>query len=240
MSQIIPSQYLLISKTLDLQQYIKYQKFTPPLHKNVKHTIEHTQKKSIRSGRTLKRSQQQRRSRLMNIGLCNLIHCTDGFVKFYTFTSKVPQFNKPEFTRDFTDFIRRFERVLGYKPLYIAVLEEHDSASTKEDRRFSYHIHALFFNVGYYHDSKIMDIWGFGIVKIKAISISEGYKGLSYVLKYLSKDTTMNDRVLMPRAMTRPVVTYNWASPTNCTLIYKHDTFISEADVTVTSCLYKK
>jgi len=162
--QIIPSQYLLISKTLDLQGHIKYQHFSPPIHRNVKLTKEHNQKKSIRTGRSLERSAQQRRTRLINIGLCNVIHCKDGYLKHWTFTTATPIFDKRVITRHFTDFIRRFERVLHFKPIYIAVLEEHNSDSTSEGRIHSYHIHCLFFNVPYIPHSRIMEVWGLGNV----------------------------------------------------------------------------
>lgn len=239
MSQIIPSQHLLITKTLDLQGYLKYQHFSPPLHRNVKLTTQHNEKKAIRTGRALKRSQAQRKTRLMNIGLCNLVLCTDGFVKFYTFTTREPYFNRKEFTRLFTDFIRRLERFLDLKVVYIAVPEQHDSENTQENRRYSYHFHALFFNLPYQSNRQIEEIWRLGIVKIKAIPVKDGYMGLCYVLKYITKENMLNERISMPRSILRPTVEYNLDEP-YLKPIYKHATFISEADVTITTALYKK
>ena len=239
MSQIIPSQYLLITKTLDLQGYLKYQHFSPPLHRYVKLTTQHNEKKAIRTGRALKRSQAQRKTRLMNIGLCNLVLCTDGFVKFYTFTTKDSYFDRKVFTRLFTDFIRRLERFLGFKVIYIAVPEQHDSEATLESRRYSYHFHCLFFNLPYQSNRQIEDIWRLGMIKIKAIPINDGYMGLCYVLKYITKENMLNERISMPRGIIRPVVHYNLSEP-RLIPIYKHATFISEADVTITTALYKQ
>ena len=239
MSQIIPSEYLLISKTLDLQGYLKYQHFAPPLHRNVKLTKEHNQKKSIRSGRSVKRSGQQRRTRLINIGLCNLVHCTDGYLKHWTYTTADPFFDKKLLTRHFTDFIRRLERVLHYKPLYMAVLEQHDSEVTGEDKRYSYHIHCLFFNLPYYSQLEMTKKWGLGRVWVTPYSADSGYSALNYVLKYLTKENTLNDRIMMPRGMLRPTVEYNLPRPL-LTPIYTNATFILEANVTITSSLYKK
>lgn len=239
MSQIIPPFKVVDTKTLDLQGYIKHLQFSPSIHKGVKLTKTHNEKKSYRTGRELKRSAQQRKTKLVNIGLCNLIHCKDGYVKFYTFTTKKPYFNRKLFVREFTNFIRRLERYLGYKVIYYAVTEEHDSSSTSEARRFSYHYHALFFNLPYIYYEIIQNIWGLGFIYIKPIPIENGYQAISYVTKYLTKDSTLNNRVSMSRVITRPIEYYNLTKPT-CPIIYEHATLIIEASTTIKISLHKK
>lgn len=239
MSQIIPSYKLVLSKTLDLQQYIKYQKYSPPINKGVKHSISHIQKKSIRDGRSIKRSIAQRKTRIMNIGLCNLVHCKDGYLKFYTFTTKESYYDRKQFVRLFTDFIRRFNRYLGYKSIYIAVPEQHNSDKTSENKRFSYHFHAVFFNIPYIHFSVIVNLWGLGDIDQSAVDVNNGYKAISYVLKYLAKESTINERISIPRGILRPIESFNLSEPL-LTPIFKNVMFIPEADITVTTALYKK
>lgn len=230
----------IYSKTSLLgNSYIKYQQFNPPIHKGVKHTKQHTIKKSApRTGQTKARSAQQKRTRIMSIGLCNLSQTTDGYIKFLTLTAGTPTRNLKLWNRTFTKFIQRWEYKLGYKIKYIAIPEVHNSPRTSDARRNTYHMHAIFFNVPYVSNKEIQTIWGQGIVYTKGIEVKQGYKGLSYVLKYLTKEQTLNARVLMPRHMLRPVVVYNVNRP-NLTPLYEHSTIILEADTTVSTALYK-
>ena len=175
----------------------------------------------------------------MNIGLCNLVHCKDGFLKHWTFTTAIPIYDKRIITRNFTDFIRRLERVLRFKPIYMAVLEEHDSDLTTEGRLHSYHVHCLFFNLPYFPHHEIVNIWKLGLCWVTPYPVEDGYNALRYILKYLTKESTLNDRVMLPRSILRPVVYYNLPMPT-FTPIYKNATFILEADVTITTALFKK
>lgn len=230
----------LHTKLLYLGSYYKYQTFSPPLHIGVKHTKQHTQKKSVRTGRTLKRSASQKRTRLFNIGLCNLNQAQDSRVKFLTLTVAEPQFNMSVLSRMFTKFIMRLEYHLGYKVKYIGIPERHDSKKTQENRRGSYHIHAIFFNVPYLSIQEYQRLWDHGFSYVKAISVEDSYKGLSYVLKYLTDEQILNSRVYMPRHMLRPMSMPNVSRP-NLTPIYESTTIIYDTIVptTISTSLYK-
>jgi len=100
-------------------------------------------------------------------------------------------------------------------------------------------MHAVFFNIPYIKQDISSELWGYGFIKIKSIPVSEGYMAITYVLKYLAKENTLNDRISMPRGMIRPIVSYNLHIP-SFTPIFDSDTFILEADVTITTALFKK
>jgi len=85
----------------------------------------------------------------------------------------------------------------------------------------------------------MMKKWGLGNVWVAPHDVREGYIALCYILKYLTKENTMNDRVMMPRGMLRPIVSYNEPKP-NLIPLYEHAIYVMEADVTITSSLYKK
>ena len=228
------------TKLLLLGNYSKFQTFSPPLHIGVKHTKQHTLKKSVRTGRSLKRSASQKRTRLFNIGLCNITHTVDSRVKFLTLTLAEPQFNHAFLSRMFTKFIMRLEYKLGYKVKYIGVTEKHDSIHTIESRRGSYHIHAIFFNIPFLPHEDYQKLWKHGFTYIKAINADATHKGLSYVLKYLTDEQILNSRVFMPRHMSRPVSIYNTLRPC-LTPIYESSTIIYDTIVptTISTSLYK-
>lgn len=218
--------------------YLKYQTFNPPIHTGVKHSKQHTIKKSHRTGRQSTRSSQQKKTRLSNIGLCNIQHNTDGYLKFITLTTAKSLFNLKLFNRQFTKFIMRWEYKLGYKIKYIAIPEQHDSLSTSPTRRGAYHMHAIMFNVPFTTTKEIQRLWGNGIVYVEGIPVKATYRGLNYVLKYIGKGETFNERVLMPRHMTKPITIINTTKP-NLTPVFSISTLILDADTLVSTSLYK-
>ena len=228
------------SKLLFLGDYYKYQTFSPPLHLGVKHTTEHIHLKAYRTGRTKARSASQKRTRLFNISLCNLKYATDSRVKFLTLTVAEPQFELARLSRMFTKFIMRLEYKLGFKVKYIGLPERHDSSATSSSRRGSYHIHVIFFNLPYLSMDDYRHLWPHGFLYVKAISVEASYRGLSYVLKYISEDQLLNARVYMPRHMERPRSAYN-VLKLSLTPIFEHETIIIDTLVptTIRTSLYK-
>lgn len=228
---------VIFNRIVDLNSYCKYQEFVPPLHTGF--TV--TRRNIIRNGRALDHSASQKRTRLMNIGFCNIHLALDGYLKFVTFKPNPLYRTKEikEFNRQFTKFIQRMEYQLGYKPVYIAIPEKNNSEHTNKKIKDTYHMHAIFFNIPYLHSSKWEEIYNLGFVTPLAVSVQKPYLAMSYVLKYIGKESTLNSRVLMPRNIQRPEIFNNCGQP-NYTLIKETDTIIYGTERKIKTCLYKK
>jgi len=228
------------TKTLDLYGYIKHQHFRPQLTIGVKRSESRIARTRLRTGRAKDHSAMQKKTRLLNVALCNLHQAPDKLLKFVTFKPSVEYRNADikKANRVFTDFVRRFEYYLGYKPLYICLPEINDKNPSSKIYK-TFHHHALFFNIPYIPQKIWEDIFGIGFVTPLAVPVSDGLKAVSYVLKYITKDSILNNRVLMSRALKRPIVSYNQARP-DLPFIYSRSTIIEQAGLTITTTLYKK
>jgi len=126
---------------------------------------------------------------------CNYV---PGRSKFLTLTYADGSKTDPdECWTDFRDFIARLRYWLREKRghddevPYLAVWEvQKERGATYGD--FTVHWHVLLFDMGYLDQARIQDIWGLGIVDIRAIRKAKAAG--DYVSKYISKAMAENSR----------------------------------------------
>lgn len=148
------------------------------------------------------------RRTLRDLVLSNLHY---GNPRFITLTYASPQFSNSSAKRDFKTFIQRLRYHLGELGhnenfRYIAVPEQHDSTSTNEERRYSYHFHVVLFDLPYISTTFYSNNWKHGFIKINLIKGSP-FGTAFYLTKYLSKQTTherSQRRYLVSRNIHRP------------------------------------
>jgi len=123
---------------------------------------------------------------LKDLLLCNL---PEGQPKFLTLTYKTSQHNETQAKLDFKNFVKRLRYYQKKYFRYIAVLEQHDSKETETKRRYSYHIHAVVFDMTYLSANIYADIWKNGFIRINRIK-GDDLRMTNYISKYLTKADT--------------------------------------------------
>lgn len=230
----------VFSKTKFLGNFIKFSHFSPPIHFGFSESKKKTYKKTrTRTGRAKEASGRQKRTRLLEIAMCNEVLAKDGYLKFVTFKPRAGTRDLKKFNQDFKKFIQRFNYRFGIKAVYIACPEKHDSERTSDERRGTYHMHAIFFNVPLLGVSLWEEIYGLGFCDVRGVKLDEGHIVMSYLLKYVTKDNMLNSRVLMPRHILRPDFKYNTAPPIGLKMLNKYSTLVRETNTTITTALYK-
>lgn len=137
--------------------------------------------------------------------LCNLPY---GNPKFLTLTYANPQHDEKRAKLDFNKFIKRLKYHTNPKLRYIAVPEEHNSATTRPDRLHSYHFHILVFDLNYLPAKVYSDVWKHGFIKVNRIDNSH-MRVASYICKYVTKQDVLQKssrRFLSSRNVYRPFV----------------------------------
>ena len=145
---------------------------------------------------------------LRDIVLSNLPY---GKPRFMTLTYASPQFSNQKAKENLKLFIKRLryhleEQGHDHRFRYIAVSEQHDSETTDETRRYSYHFHILLFDLPYLRTAFYAEIWKHGFIKINLIRGS-AFSTASYLTKYLTKTTAHKRgerRYLVSRNVYRP------------------------------------
>jgi len=140
---------------------------------------------------------------LKKLILCNLPY---GNPKFLTLTYSDPQFDEKRAKLDFNKFIKRLKYHTKIQLRYIAVLEEHNSDTTRLDRLHSYHFHILIFDLSFFPAKVYADIWKHGFIKINKVNNNHAQVA-SYISKYLSKQSPVRKfgrRFLTSRNVYRP------------------------------------
>lgn len=146
--------------------------------------------------------------KLRDLVLSNLPY---GKPRFMTLTYAIPEFSNMQAKHDLKLFIKRLRyhlEELGFNRdfRYIAVPEQHDSDSTNEERRYSYHFHVILFDLPYINTTFYSDNWKHGFIKINLIKGS-AFRTAHYLTKYLTKTTTHKRgqrRYLVSRNVYRP------------------------------------
>ena len=98
--------------------------------------------------------------------------------KFLTLTFKDNMTDLKAANRDFTNFIKRFNRYSGRRLQYIAVPEFQE--------RGAVHYHLLL-NAPYIPHGKLAELWGHGFVKVNRIDNVDNIG--AYITKYMTKDS---------------------------------------------------
>ncbi|KRK45346.1 Rep protein [Dellaglioa algida] len=117
--------------------------------------------------------------KLLRIVDCNF----DDKTSFLTLTTKKNIQERDEFTALLKTFIKRFNynifNTKKSKLKYLAVLER--------QKRGSWHVHILLFQVPYVPHAKLITLWGHGAVRINKVDVDSKENRGRYVTKYFEK-----------------------------------------------------
>lgn len=129
----------------------------------------------------------------------------------YTFDPKFDKIAKNEvLAREyFRQFMKRMRRISNIDLRYIAIAEKQ-----KKSGRNAWHFHVLFFNLPFYPHENMEAIWkaGFVFVTSKRTDIKSIQHLISYMSKYLSKDTDVGRSKKLfwtSRNLDKPTVLYD-------------------------------
>ena len=151
------------------------------------------------------------RRRLRLLVACNVTVSHDLAFWSFTFNDDHILIAKNEFqAREyFRQFMKRFQRNRTDSLKYVAIAEKQ-----KKNGRNAWHFHVLFFNLPYYPHREMEKLWrgGFVFVTSRSTEIKSIQHLISYMSKYLSKDTDVGKSKKLywcSRGLQKPQVLYD-------------------------------
>lgn len=108
----------------------------------------------------------------------------DSKTSFLTLTTKENITDRDEFTALFKTFVKRF----NYHVFHTKKSKLKYCGCLERQKRGSYHIHLLLFDVPYVPHKKLLELWGLGAVRINHLDkLDDSANAGRYVSKYMEK-----------------------------------------------------